>query len=376
MMQKLESNMTIKNVLEEIDKCIDCRTCAMSCPVYASTQRELDTPYNRLLTAKKILNREKVTEEEFQSIYNCPKCEKCQVSCTSELNIVEIVSKAREELVKQGYELLPGHQGLRNGILERKNSVKGDPARLLDYLPEDFKSNEDATTIYYAGCLPGYFLKDIGNSSVQILQKIGIPFKVLKNEICCGSPLMDLGDVENAKRFFLENLELFEKNGVEELIVSCSGCYRSFKEFYPKVIGKSIKVRHIVDVIAEALRDGKIQFKHMDQKVIYHDPCHLSREFGKYAAPREILKAAANLVEFMNNREAADCCGADSAVRAGFKDLSVQVALRRVDQAVGRAEVLTTSCPFCTFNLNYAKRKNNRDIEVQYITTYLLNALK
>ncbi|MHA1427633.1 MAG: (Fe-S)-binding protein [Candidatus Helarchaeota archaeon] len=368
--------MTINDYLEEIDKCIDCHTCALSCPVYATTQKELDTPYTRIQIAKKIFNQESISEEEFQSIYNCPKCEKCQISCPSEIRIVGIISKAREELFKQGYELLPSHQGLRNGILQRKNSVKGDPAHLLDYLPENFESDETSSTFYYAGCLPGYFMKDIANSSVKILQKIRIPFKVMKDEICCGSPLMDLGDVESAKQFFLENLELFEKHGVEELIVSCSGCYRSFMEFYPKVIGKSIKVRHIVDVIAEAIRDGKIQFKHSDQKVIYHDPCHLSREFGKYKAPRDVLKAAADLVEFLNNRQAADCCGADSAVRAGFKELSVQIALRRVDKAIERADILVTSCPFCTFNLNYACRKNNRNLEILYLTNYLVNAIQ
>jgi len=366
----------MQELIEEIDKCIDCHTCTLSCPIYAYTQKEIDAPYYRLQIARKIFNREKISSDEFQSIYNCPKCEKCQVTCPSEIKIVKVIGKAREELFNQGYELLAGHQGLRDGILQRKNSVKGDPERLLEYLPENFEFDETASTLYYAGCLPGYFMKEIANSSVQILKKIGIPFKVIKDEICCGSPLMDLGDVASAKKFFEENLEIFKAHGVKELIVSCSGCYRCFTKFYPEVLGKSIKVRHIVDVIADALKAGKIQFKKLSEKVIYHDPCHLSREFGKYDAPREILKKAAELVEFLNNRQAADCCGADSAVRAGFKELSVQVALKRVDQAVGRADSLVTSCPFCTFNLNYARRKNNRNIEIQYLTTFLLKVLE
>lgn len=367
----------INNHLEESNKCIDCKTCELSCPIYASTGKEIDTPHSRLRIAKKIFQNEKITAEEFQSIYNCPKCEKCEVTCSSEIKISKIVGKAREALFKQGYELLPGHQGLRNGILQRKNSVKGDPSQLLDYLPEHFESDESASTIFYAGCLPGYFLKDIARSSVKILDKIGTSFKILKDEICCGSPLMDLGDVESARKFFEKNLEIFERNRVKELIVACSGCYRSFTEFYPEVIGKTINVKHIVDVIAKALKEGKIKFEKLNSKVIYHDPCHLSREFGKYESPRKILKAATEEVtEFLNTRQAADCCGANSAVRAGFKDLSVKIALKRVDKAIAKAEILTTSCPFCTFNLNYACRKNNRDIEIKYITEFLLNALE
>ncbi|MFX1293257.1 MAG: (Fe-S)-binding protein [Promethearchaeota archaeon] len=365
------------DVLREIDKCVDCKTCELSCPIYVSTGKTIDTPYSRLQITKKIFNKEKISPEEFQSIYNCPKCEKCEVTCSGEIHISKIVGKAREELFRQGYELLPGHQGLRNGILQRKNSVKGDPTQLLDYLPKNFEFDKSASTIFYAGCLPGYFLKDIARSSVKILDKIGIPFKILNDEICCGSPLMDLGDVESAKKFFKENLEIFERYGVKELIVACSGCYRSFTEFYPEVLGKTIKVTHIVDIIAKALKECKIKFKKLSSKVIYHDPCHLSREFDKYDSPREILKAATGkIAEFLNSQQTADCCGADSAVRAGFKNLSVQVALRRVDEAVDKAEILTTSCPFCTFNLSYARKKNNRNIEIQYITEFLSNALE
>jgi Fe-S oxidoreductase len=363
--------------LEMIGKCIECDQCSLACPIYNYTHKEVDTPRSRIQIAKKVFNKEKIAPDEFEAIYNCPKCEKCELTCPSDIKISKIVGKAREELFKQGYELVPGHQKLREGIIQNRNSVKGDPAHLLDYLPENFTFDENSTTLFYAGCLPGYFLKDVATSSVQILKKIGISFKIIKEEICCGSPLMDIGDTETATLFFKENLEIFEKNRVKELIVSCAGCYRCFKEFYSEVLGVSINVRHIIEVIAEALKEGKIKFKKLDKKVIYHDPCHLSREFGMYEPPRAVLKEAAeNLVEFITTRQAADCCGADSAVRAGYTDLSVQIALKRVDSAVERADILTTTCPFCTFNLNYARKKNNRDLEIQYITNFLLNAIE
>lgn len=367
----------MKTLTTEISKCIECHSCELCCPIYTQTHNVLDTPHNRLQIAKKIFTQQKITPEEYNSIYNCPKCEKCQNSCVAEICITEIIGKARVELFRQGYELLPGHQELRNGILERKNSVKGDPAHLLDYLPENIHIDENATILYFAGCMPGYFMKEIARSSVILLDKIGIPFKVIKEEICCGSPLVDLGDVESARLFFKENIEIIKRHKVKELIVSCSGCFRAFTEFYPKVLGQSVKVRHITDVIADALKAGKLKLKKVDKKVIYHDPCHLGREFGKYDAPREILKASSmELVEFLSARQAADCCGADSAVRAAFRDLAMQVALKRIDAAIGKADLLTTSCPFCTFNLNYTRKKNERDIEIQYITTFLLEALE
>jgi Fe-S oxidoreductase len=363
----------MKKYIEEIEKCIDCKICDDLCPTYKNTGNELEIPRNRLKIAEKVFKGEKITEEEFNSIYSCTKCEACDKYCSSEIKISRIIGKAREELFKQGYDLLPGHQGLRNGILERKNSTKGDPEHLLDYLPEGFVNNPDATRLYYAGCLSGYFLKSIGTSSVKILDKIGDPFKVIKDEICCGSPLVDLGDIENARKFFEENLEIFKKNNVESLIVSCSGCYRSFVEFYPEILGRTIAIKHIVDVIDEAIDKGKIKFKKTDKRVIYHDPCHLGREFQIYDSPRNVLEAALKdkLVEFNRTRDETDCCGADSAVRAGFKNLAVKVALQRVNEAVEKADILVTACPFCVFNLNYAVRKNEKPIKVQFITEFL-----
>lgn len=362
--------------IEEIEKCIECKICDDVCPTYLATNNELEIPRNRLKIAVKIFNEEKISDAEYKSIYSCTKCEMCDLNCSSEISISKIIGKARESLFSQGYELLPGHKNLRDGILKRKNSTKGDPKHLLDYLPDNFEYDKDSTTLYYAGCLSGYFLKSISTTSVRILNKIGTSFKVMKDEICCGSPLVDLGDIESAKRFFKENLEIFEKNNVKELIVSCSGCYRSFVEFYPEIIGKTIPITHIVDIIADAIKQNKIQFKKTDKKVIYHDPCHLGREFQIYDSPRQILEAATkNLVEFEKHHDEATCCGADSTARAGSKDMAVKVALKRVDKAVEKADILVTACPFCVFNLNYARRKNDRNIKVQYITEFLNDLL-
>ncbi|MHA1310784.1 MAG: (Fe-S)-binding protein [Candidatus Helarchaeota archaeon] len=367
----------MEEYIEEIDKCIGCKTCNSKCPTFNISNNELEAPDVRIQIARKVFSGEEISENEYNALFSCTKCEKCDLYCEAEIQISKIIGQARNQLFKSGHEMLSGHSNLRDGILKLKNSTKGDHEHLLDYLPENFENDEDATTLYYAGCLPGYFLKNISTTAVQILKKIGIKFKVIKDEICCGSPLLDVGDIENAKKFFNENLKIFEENNVKNLIVSCTGCYRAFKEMYPELIGKTIPVKHIIEVIAEAVKDKKIKFKKSDKKVIYHDPCHYGREFKKYEEPRIVLQEAfKTLVEFDNNRDDSDCCGADSAARAGFKNLATKVALKRIDDAVNKADILTTTCPFCTFNLSYARRKNERPIDVQYITEIILDLIE
>ncbi|MHA1229951.1 MAG: (Fe-S)-binding protein [Candidatus Helarchaeota archaeon] len=366
----------MNELIKETEKCVSCENCRLICPTYLISGNDLEIPFNRLRIAKKVFENSKLNDQEYMSIYSCTKCGICDMCCSSEINISEIIGKAREALFQQNYELLPGHQQLRNGIITRKNSVKGDPEHLLDYLPENFQYNKDSDTLFYAGCLSGYFIKNIARSSVIVLKKLGIEFNIIADEICCGSPLVAIGDVESAEKIFKENLEIFRKNNIKQLIVPCSGCYRSFQKLYPEIIGETIPVRHIVEVIAEALNNKNLKIEKVDTRVIYHDPCHLGREFDMYDPPRKVLKSfTKNLVEFDNTKQNTDCCGANSAVRAAFKDLSVKIALKRVREASQKADILVTTCPFCVFNLNYAVRKNDVNIKVQYLTEFLADIL-
>jgi heterodisulfide reductase subunit D len=51
------------------------------------------------------------------------------------------------------------------------------------------------------------------------------------------------------------------------------------------------KIRHITQFVDNALQRGRLKFKKgLKERVIYHDPCYLSRGVGVIAEPRSILK--------------------------------------------------------------------------------------
>lgn len=208
--------------------------------------------------------------------------------------------------------------------------------------------------MYYPGCLAKFVAKELGEKYRKILHSIGIDFIELKElEVCCGSPVLNAGHLEEAKGLAEKNFKVFGEHSVKKIITSCSACFKTFSQEYPKLVkGWDIEVEHITQTIAKAIKQGKLKLKKAEGKVTYHDPCHLGR-YGKiYEEPREIIKAAGlELMEMDLSKEQSFCCGGGGGVRANYPELAEAIARERVQQAKAVSSVLVTSCPLCYLNL-------------------------
>jgi Fe-S oxidoreductase len=202
--------------------------------------------------------------------------------------------------------------------------------------------------IYFQGCTAREKLKKISKSTQELLDQAGVEYKVLDDEECCGSVLLRTGFTNDAREAMEKT---YTKLKGERVVVSCAGCYRTFQEDYPKLVGE-VDVVHISQLLEELLADGKLQLQEKKIKVTYHDPCHLGRHLGEYDAPRRVLEKKGDLVEMDKNREEAHCCGSGGGVKSAYPELSENMAERRVDDALKTgADLLVTCCPFCVLNL-------------------------
>jgi fumarate reductase (CoM/CoB) subunit B len=76
----------------------------------------------------------------------------------------------------------------------------------------------------------------------------------------------------------------------------------------------------------------------------------------------------AEFVEMKENRDTARCCGGGGGVRAAEPDAAQRIASRRVLSASEIADLLVTSCPFCTSTLQFGNDLVKVDVEVMDIT--------
>lgn len=229
---------------------------------------------------------------------------------------------------------------------------------------------------YWGGCtFRARYPEDI-DAHVDLLKMLGYDVKRIEKEGCCGYPLILAGDVAAARTIARRTAEGL--CDVELLTTECPGCYRIFRDEYPKM-GLSIpKVYHLTQIIAQHLSRLVVPTKEI---VSYHDPCDLGRLGGDYQSPREVLYRVADVVEPLATRELANCCGAGGLLLTLAPELSIKIGEARIGNDVEPTGTtkLITACPSCLFNLTVAATRRDdtaNGIQVLDLASYVHRRLK
>ena len=322
-------------------------------------------------------------------LYHCTLCGNCAQQC----QVVEIhyyalewLEAARREAVRLGFGPMPEHKRFGEHTAKEHNPYLEPHEKRWDWLPFNKESlPEKAEVVYFVGCTSSYRQKEIAIATVNILKKLGVNFTILWregfDEWCCGSPLERTGQVEIVKELAEHNIAAIERTGANTVITSCAGCYRMLKEDYRERYGlkSEFDVLHMLHLILDYVKKGKLKLKELKAKVTYHDPCHLGRHMGVYEEPRELLRMipGLELIEMERTKENAWCCGAGGGVMAAFKELASYAAHERVLEAERTgADILVSSCPFCWRNLNDDIKRHEHKISMKDITELILEAME
>ncbi|MHA1294828.1 MAG: (Fe-S)-binding protein [Promethearchaeota archaeon] len=376
--------MDNNKILEEINSCKNCKICMEVCDTFIISQDETKSPNGRLKIALKIFQNEKISESELIGIYTCTLCAACNLVCTQKINISEIVHASKIRLAEMNIGPLEIHNKIIQGIINSDNSVGGKSEERLNWLPEKYRKREkyeqeDSDTLLFLGCMSSFRVKESASAAYLILKKANFNFKILEKEPCCGEYIYSAGKLELAKKIFRENIELFNKLGIKNLIVTCAGCLYAFNTVYRKYFSDyNLNVRHILDVIYELEKKQLIKLKPLKKSITYHDPCRLGRKHNnelRYIEPRYLLnKCGIEIKEIADDHENCPCCGAGSGIRGVDSSLCIKIGKKLFDNI--ETKEIVTSCPLCVFNFRYVNYKNQMDKESKYITDYILEAME
>ena len=369
----------------EIMACIMCGFCRAGCPTYTETSLESINARGRVILAYHLLTgRLKPSKELAERFYKCTTCLNCNAVCPAGVKVSDIVQAARMRLVEAGF-LPPIHSTLMQSIEEKGNPFGEPVEKRSDIYPAEFKLKENASTLLFFGCVASYQDINLIPSTLKIMDKANIDYTTLGNkEYCCGYISYLVGDQKEFKSCIKNNIDHFKRMGLKEIVTTCAGCFRTFKDLYPKYNGPfNVQVYHAVEYLEKLITDGKLSFKNgASIKVAYHDPCDIGRHMNIYEPPRNVIKAipSVELIEFPQNRNLAKCCGGGGGLKAYDTEMSLEIAYKRVQQAssIG-ADAIVSACPACKSNLQLAtarlrKEKKGR-IKVMDITELVAEAL-
>jgi len=370
-----------KKYLDYIEACnrCHCGCCKDGCPIYGTMLEEQISARGRnAIIRAYLLGVIEPDARMARAVYSCLLCRLDEENCGARIPNAEIYELIREHLFSLGIGPLPEHEPLLASLRNYGNPWM-QPKSARERWVRQVKSVEKASKkdLYFAGCTFSLApeMTSVPIAVMRLMALAGEDFAVLgQEEICCGSTALRIGDRKLFEQLSGENAKKISK--YDRVVTSCAGCFKTMSQDY-KDKSAPKQILHSVELLSQLIKSGNLKPKEIKVKVTYHDPCHLGRHSKIYDPPREIIKSipGIELVEMKNSRELARCCGAGAGIKTANPRISLDIAKRRVEEALQTgAKILVSACPFCEQNLRDAASAMGDKIRVIDVSELLLES--
>jgi glycerol-3-phosphate dehydrogenase subunit C len=371
------------------DNCTACTSCVAYCPVSAMT-RDFHGPKMAGPTLERFRRSGKDSEALLEY---CSNCKNCDITCPSGVPVSTLNMLAKAEYYKNH-----PHR-LRDWLLSHGELMAklGTPAAALtnfgmsnplsrlvlrkigiaDKLPlpryaartfaKQFKSllqkSYSDKVVFFPGCFINYNDPQVGMDFVAVMQANRYEVIVPDDMVCCGSPLVVNGYLDEAQgNAQLNILEL--KRWVDKgypIITCCTSCGLMLKQEYQELFDiesvavVAAKLYDASEFLLELHDKGRLntRFKPLTGNYLYHAPCHL-RAQGMGRPSLDLLKLLPG-IEVVDAD--AGCCGISG--NYGFKDDKYDIAIavgdalfKKIKQS--EADAVISDCGTCRWQIAHA----------------------
>ena len=233
---------------------------------------------------------------------------------------------------------------------------------------------------------------------------LGISLTEISDWNCCGATAAFSTDEKAALTLTGRIMALAAGQGFKEIVTVCNACFATLKKAGEKFdrdpvllqevnqslktdrlnLERAVPVRHYMDVLLEdilpsAWPEKRKPFCGGDTKIAAYYGCQLVRPHGDRSQaerPDRLERLLANLgLPMIAHSARTLCCGASHIIGYEKECLPLISRITGEVQAKG-ADIITTICPMCQFNLDYGQGKSKgRKIPVTYFTQIIGLAL-
>jgi Fe-S oxidoreductase len=385
-------DLTWKEMVDSFS-CTECGRCQDVCPAYAT---------GKTLSPKLVIMgiRDQIFAEgpdllaggelsaiagngvSEEMIWDCVTCGACVHECPVSIEHIDHIVDLRRDLVMVQSSFPKEAETMLRDVERVGNpwgKPQGDRASWAEGLGVRVIEEGDPAPeiLYWVGCAAAYDerARIAAESTVKLLQKAGVDFAILgARESCTGDPARRMGNEYVFQAYAEQNVATLNETGVTKIVASCPHCLNSLANEYPDFGGR-YEVMHHTELLAQLLREGKLEPARSDTEITYHDSCYLARHNDIATDPRELVAAVGTPVEMEKHGKQTFCCGAGGA-HMWMEERGAPINEERVRQAAETgAETLAVACPFCTVMLDDGVRASGRELRVVDVATLLAESL-
>jgi glycolate oxidase iron-sulfur subunit len=334
---------------EVLRACVHCGFCLSSCPTYALTGDELDSPRGRIYLIKNMLERGGAPDADtVHHIDRCLSCMSCLTACPSGVDYLHLVDTARAHIETHHRRSLADRlmRWLMATVLPRPGVFRAalmaaQPARmfprllpkplrrLTEFAPNKIPASVSLVGIHrpdgqpvkriamLAGCVQSVLGGGINEATIRLLTRHGCEVIVAPDAGCCGALVQHMGNLSSARTQARANILAWSsiEGGVDAVVVTASGCGTTVKDYGhmfaddPDMAQAAASIAAIAKDVTEVMADlglGPAVYR-SDVTVAYHDACSLQHGQGIRAEPRALLEQAGFKVSDIT--EGQFCCG-------------------------------------------------------------------
>ncbi len=316
--------------------------CHHICPVGNASGQERSTARARALGIS-LVNREAIDLSEIMdNIYECATCGGCVSVCVTGWDPVMFTKETRLQAALDGK--LPEYiMTLVSNCLESGNAY--GKTELCEKLSAAIAAHADKKdTLLYLGTDARYMACKQAVKAIEVLDKAGVDFTVLKDEKDSGAQLDFLiGAANETKSQMVECAKALDE--FKTVVVYDPNDAKTIKQIYKEYgIDCSANVVTYTSFIASLVKEGKLVGENGGKTVVFQDPFQLSRDLGETEDAREIITEYAVLGEMLLNREETVWAG-NILMSQYMPEIIKKVAERRIFNAksIGADTIVTAS---------------------------------
>ena len=386
------TDMTWKQMLDTVS-CTECGRCQDVCPAW-TTGKDL-SPKLLIMNLRDRLVAEgpavlagaeasplvpgAVTDEV---VWDCVTCGACVHECPVSIEHVDHIVDLRRHLVMVESRFPTEAASMLRDVGRASNpwgKAQSERASWADGLDVRVLEPGDPAPefLYWVGCAASYDerARSTARATATLLLAAGLDVAILgPREGCTGDPARRMGDEYTFQAQARQNVETLAEAQVTKIVTSCPHCFNSLGTEYGD-FGGSYEVVHHTELLAELVRDGRLEPLAGEEAITYHDSCYLARHNDVLSAPRELIERIGRPLEMARSGKRTFCCGAGGA-HMWMEERGRAINEERAREATATgASTLAVACPFCTLMLDDGVKQTGSDLRVADVAVLLAEAL-